>query len=83
VGTQYRSAVYCTTELQQKAAEASRDAYQERLTEAGHGSITTEIGPAPTFYYAEAYHQQYLARNPGGYCGLGGTGVSCPVGLEG
>ncbi|HEX6596534.1 MAG TPA: peptide-methionine (S)-S-oxide reductase MsrA [Acidimicrobiales bacterium] len=90
VGTQYRSAIYSTTDVQQKAAEASRDAYQERLTEAGHGQITTEIRPlrsghagreAPTFYYAEGYHQQYLARNPNGYCGLGGTGVSCPIGL--
>jgi peptide-methionine (S)-S-oxide reductase len=81
VGTQYRSAIFSTTELQQKAAEASRDAYQERLTEAGHGEITTEIREAPAFYYAEDYHQQYLARDPSGYCGLGGTGVSCPVGL--
>ena len=89
VGTQYRSAVYCGdpfrhgagADVQLKMAEASRDAYQERLTEAGHGSITTEIREAPTFYYAEAYHQQYLARNPNGYCGLGGTGVSCPIGL--
>jgi len=81
VGTQYRSAVYCTTDVQRNAAEASRHAYQERLSEAGHGRITTEIREAPAFYYAEAYHQQYLARNPGGYCGLGGTGVNCPVGL--
>jgi peptide-methionine (S)-S-oxide reductase len=83
VGTQYRSAIYWGTELQQKAAEASRDAFQERLTAAGFGPITTEILPAPAFYYAEDYHQQYLARNPRGYCGLGGTGVSCPVGLVG
>jgi peptide-methionine (S)-S-oxide reductase len=81
VGTQYRSAIYVTSDVQRKAAETSRDAYQERLTEAGHGEITTEIAEAPTFYYAEDYHQQYLARNPYGYCGLGGTGVSCPVGL--
>ena len=81
MGTQYRSAIYSADELQQKAAEASRDMYQEKLTAAGHGQITTEIRPAGTFYYAEEYHQQYLARNPGGYCGLGGTGVSCPIGL--
>jgi peptide-methionine (S)-S-oxide reductase len=81
VGTQYRSAIFVTSDVQRKAAEASRDAYQERLTAAGHGQITTEIRDAPTFYYAEDYHQQYLARNPYGYCGLGGTGVSCPVGL--
>ena len=81
VGTQYRSAIYTSDESQQKTAEASRDAYQERLTEAGFGEITTEIRPAATFYYAEEYHQQYLARNPYGYCGLGGTGVSCPIGL--
>jgi peptide-methionine (S)-S-oxide reductase len=83
VGTQYRSAIYWGTELQQKAAEASRDAFQERLTAAGFGPITTEILPAPAFYYAEDYHQQYLARNPRGYCGLGGTGVGCPIGLFG
>ncbi len=81
VGTQYRSAVYATTEDQLKAAHESRDMFQERLTAAGHGMITTEIREAPTFYYAEDYHQQYLARNPNGYCGLGGTGVSCPIGL--
>ena len=80
VGTQYRSAVYTTSEAQQAAAEASRDRYQEALTAAGRGEITTEILPAPEFYYAEDYHQQYLAKNPRGYCGLGGTGVSCPVG---
>jgi peptide-methionine (S)-S-oxide reductase len=91
VGTQYRSAIYtgdpfrhgAGSDVQQKAAELSRDAYQAELTAAGHGEITTEIGPATTFYYAEGYHQQYLARNPNGYCGLGGTGVSCPVGLGG
>jgi len=81
VGTQYRSGVYVTSEAQRRGALASRDAYQERLREAGLGEITTEILDAPELYYAEAYHQQYLAKNPGGYCGLGGTGVSCPVGL--
>ncbi|MEA2702447.1 MAG: peptide-methionine (S)-S-oxide reductase [Actinomycetota bacterium] len=81
VGTQYRSAVFATTEDQLKAAHESRDMFQERLTAAGHGMITTEIREAPAFYYAEDYHQQYLARNPNGYCGLGGTGVSCPIGL--
>jgi peptide-methionine (S)-S-oxide reductase len=81
VGTQYRSAIYWTTEAQREAAEASREAYGERLSRAGHGDITTEIAEAGEFYYAEEYHQQYLYKNPGGYCGLGGTGVSCPVGL--
>ena len=81
VGTQYRSAIYTYGDEQRKAAEASRDAYQERLTAAGYGQITTEIREAPEFYFAEDYHQQYLARNPNGYCGLGGTGVSCPVGV--
>jgi peptide-methionine (S)-S-oxide reductase len=81
VGTQYRSGIYVYTDAQRAAAEESRDAYQRALTAAGHGQITTEILDAPTFYYAEEYHQQYLAKNPGGYCGLGGTGVSCPVGL--
>jgi peptide-methionine (S)-S-oxide reductase len=80
VGTQYRSAIYVTTPEQLAAAEASRVAYQRVLTKAGLGAITTEIALAPPFYYAEAYHQQYLARNPGGYCGLGGTGLSCPTG---
>ena len=80
-GTQYRSAVYTNGELQRKSAEASRDAYQDVLRKAGHGDITSEIREAPEFYYAEDYHQQYLAKNPNGYCGLGGTGVSCPVGL--
>ncbi|WP_460832062.1 peptide-methionine (S)-S-oxide reductase MsrA [Lysobacter humi (ex Lee et al. 2017)] len=81
VGTQYRSAIYCTTQAQHEAALRSRDAYQERLHEAGLGSITTEIRyPAPPFYYAEDEHQQYLSKIPNGYCGLGGTGVSCPVG---
>ena len=80
-GTQYRSAIYTFGEEQRRAAEASRDAYQKVLTAAGHGQITTEIREAPEFFYAEDYHQQYLAKNPGGYCGLEGTGVSCPVGL--
>lgn len=81
VGTQYRSGAYWYDEGQRAAAEASRDAYQKRLEAAGHGNITTEILAAPEFYYAEDYHQQYLAKNPGGYCGLGGTGVACPVGV--
>ncbi len=80
-GTQYRSGVYVFSEAQRRAAEASRDAYQERLAAAGYGPITTEIVDAPPFYYAEDYHQQYLAKVPNGYCGLGGTGVSCPVGV--
>jgi len=80
-GTQYRSAIYWMTEAQRAAAEASKVMYQEELTRAGHGEITTEIAAAGPFYYAEDYHQQYLAKNPNGYCGLGGTGVSCPVGL--
>jgi peptide-methionine (S)-S-oxide reductase len=80
-GTQYRSGIYTYGPEQQRAAEASRVAYQERLSAAGHGAITTEILAAPEFFYAEDYHQQYLAKNPGGYCGLGGTGVSCPVGV--
>ena len=81
VGTQYRSGIYYYDEDQRRAAERSRDAFQERLTAAGYGRITTEIQPAPEFYYAEDYHQQYLAKNPDGYCGLGGTGVTCPVGV--
>jgi peptide-methionine (S)-S-oxide reductase len=80
-GTQYRSAIYCGSPAQRTAAEASRQAYQPVLTAAGHGLITTEILDAPEFYYAEEYHQQYLAKNPRGYCGIGGTGVSCPVGV--
>jgi peptide-methionine (S)-S-oxide reductase len=80
-GTQYRSAIYTGSDEQLAAAKTSRDLYQDVLTAAGYGEITTEILPAPTFYYAEDYHQQYLAKNPGGYCGLGGTGLSCPVGL--
>jgi peptide-methionine (S)-S-oxide reductase len=81
LGTQYRSAVYVANEEQRQAAEASRDAYQQVLAEAGHDAIATEIAAAGPFYYAEDYHQQYLAKNPNGYCGLGGTGVACPVGL--
>ena len=80
VGTQYRSALYTTSDAQSEAAQASRQLFQDRLTTSGFGRITTEIAPAPPFYYAEDYHQQYLAKNPNGYCGLGGTGVSCPVG---
>jgi peptide-methionine (S)-S-oxide reductase len=81
VGTQYRSAIYTTSEAQRQAAEASREAYQRVLDAAHYGQITTEIADAGRFYYAEDYHQQYLAANPGGYCGLGGTGLACPVGL--
>jgi peptide-methionine (S)-S-oxide reductase len=80
IGTQYRSGIYACTAAQRAAAEASREIFQERLTAAGHGRITTEVVDAPEFYYAEDYHQQYLAKNPDGYCGLGGTGVSCPIG---
>ena len=78
VGTQYRSGIYCADEAQRAAAEASRDAYAQALAAAGYPPVTTEILPAPPFYYAEGYHQQYLAKNPDGYCGLGGTGVRCP-----
>src|SRR6478672_4366269 len=81
-GTQYRSAIYTFGEEQRRAAEASREAYQKVLSASGHGRITTEIREAPEFFYAEDYHQQYLGKNPGGYCGLEGTGVSCPVGVE-
>jgi len=81
VGTQYRSGIYVFDAAQREAAEASREVFQDRLRAAGYGAITTEIVDAPTFYFAEDYHQQYLAKNPNGYCGLGGTGVSCPVGL--
>ena len=81
-GTQYRSGLYTTTPAQQAAALASREAYQSRLSAAGFGPITTEILPAPEFYFAEDYHQQYLAKNPNGYCGIAGTGVSCPAGLS-
>jgi peptide-methionine (S)-S-oxide reductase len=80
VGTQYRSGIYTFGEAQREAASASRERYQRELSAAGLGRITTEIVPAPEFYYAEDYHQQYLAKNPGGYCGLGGTGVACPIG---
>ena len=80
-GTQYRSGIYVFGDEQRRAAEASRDMFQGELKRARYGSITTEILPAPEFYYAEDYHQQYLAKNPGGYCGLGGTGVSCPTGV--
>ena len=81
IGTQYRSAVYAYGTEQLEAAERSRAMFQAELTQAGYGEITTEIVPAPPFFYAEDYHQQYLAKNPGGYCGIGGTGVSCPIGL--
>jgi peptide-methionine (S)-S-oxide reductase len=81
VGTQYRSAIYCYGDSQRNAALASRASYQESLARAGYGAATTEIADAPEFYYAEDYHQQYLAKNPGGYCGLGGTGVRCAAGL--
>jgi len=80
-GTQYRSAIFWTSDAQRDAAEESRAMYQQELTRAGYGEITTEIAEAGPFYYAEDYHQQYLAKNPNGYCGLGGTGVACPVGL--
>jgi peptide-methionine (S)-S-oxide reductase len=80
VGTQYRSAIYVHSPVQRRAAEASRDAYARALAERRYGPVTTEIREAPPFFYAEDYHQQYLAKNPSGYCGLGGTGVSCPVG---
>ncbi|NJL47520.1 MAG: peptide-methionine (S)-S-oxide reductase MsrA [Leptolyngbyaceae cyanobacterium SM2_5_2] len=81
VGTQYRSGIYVYSDSQRQQAEASRQMYQQALSTASYGAITTEILDAPEFYYAEAYHQQYLAKNPSGYCGLGGTNVSCPVGL--
>jgi peptide-methionine (S)-S-oxide reductase len=81
VGTQYRSAIYTQSESQAEKAQASLAAYQSALRQAGMGQITTEIRPAPPFFYAEEYHQQYLAKNPDGYCGLGGTGVSCPTGV--
>ncbi|HEY8584215.1 MAG TPA: peptide-methionine (S)-S-oxide reductase MsrA [Capillimicrobium sp.] len=82
VGTQYRSAIYTSSDAQLEAARASAAAYEERLTAAGHGAVTTEIAPEGEFFYAEDYHQQYLHKVPNGYCGLGGTGVSCPVGLQ-
>jgi peptide-methionine (S)-S-oxide reductase len=81
VGTQYRSAIYYADEAQREAAEASRAMFREKLAAAGFDEITTEIAPVGDFYYAEPYHQQYLGKNPGGYCGLGGTGVSCPIGV--
>ncbi len=81
VGTQYRSAIYAVTKSQRERAEASRDSFQKALSAAGLGKITTEIADAPPFYYAEDYHQQYLDKNPDGYCGIGGTGVTCPVGV--
>ena len=81
IGTQYRSGIWVADDRQRELAEASRAMFGERLREAGHGEISTEIADAGSFYYAEGYHQQYLAKNPNGYCGLGGTGVSCPVGL--
>jgi peptide-methionine (S)-S-oxide reductase len=80
VGTQYRSAIYTTTDAQLAAAEASRDLYADALAASHRGAISTEIRPAGDFYYAEDYHQQYLDKNPGGYCGIGGTGVTCPIG---
>lgn len=83
IGTQYRSGIYTTSPTQAEQALASKALFQERLRTAGYGPITTEIVPAAPFYFAEDYHQQYLAKNPGGYCGLGGTGVSCPIGLSG
>ncbi|MCW1244910.1 peptide-methionine (S)-S-oxide reductase MsrA [Pseudomonas sp. SAICEU22] len=79
IGTQYRSVIYCTTPGQLEAAKNSKDVFQAELNKAGKGEITTEIDEAPTFYFAEAYHQQYLAKNPEGYCGIGGTGVTCPI----
>ena len=82
IGTQYRSAIYTVDDEQQYIARRSMAAYQDQLSDAGHGDVTTEITSLDTFYYAEDYHQQYLAKNPGGYCGLGGTGVSCPIGLD-
>jgi peptide-methionine (S)-S-oxide reductase len=82
VGTQYRSGIYVFSDAQRDAAERSRNVFQQQLSKRGYGQITTEILPAPAFYYAEDYHQQYLAKNPNGYCGLGGTGVTCPVGVE-
>ena len=82
VGTQYRSAIYVHSPEQRRLAEASRDAFQKELARAGFGAIVTEIAEAGEFYFAEDYHQQYLAKNPGGYCGLGGTGVACPSGID-
>ena len=81
IGTQYRSAIYFSNDAQRAAAEASRELFQRELTTAGYGAITTEIAPLDEYFYAEEYHQQYLGKNPNGYCGMGGTGVSCPIGL--
>ncbi len=81
IGTQYRSGIYYTSDEQRDIAIATRDAYQEQLTKAGYGAITTEIAPLTAYYYAEPYHQQYLGKNPNGYCGIGGTGVTCPTGI--
>ena len=81
IGTQYRSAIYFTNDAQRVAAKASRDVFQKELTAAGYGPITTEIAPLGEYFYAEDYHQQYLGKNPNGYCGIGGTGVSCPIGV--
>jgi peptide-methionine (S)-S-oxide reductase len=81
IGTQYRSAIYFSNDAQRAAAEASRELFQRELTAAGFGAITTEIAPLDEYFYAEEYHQQYLGKNPNGYCGMGGTGVSCPIGL--
>ncbi|MFZ9488588.1 MAG: peptide-methionine (S)-S-oxide reductase MsrA [Ilumatobacteraceae bacterium] len=83
IGTQYRSAIYFVSDAQRVAAEASRDVFQRELTAAGYGPITTEIAPLGEYFYAEDYHQQYLGKNPNGYCGIGGTGVSCPIGVAG
>lgn len=82
IGTQYRSAIYTYSEEQAQVAKEITERYEPELTKRGYGAITTEIKPAPTYYYAEDYHQQYLAKNPNGYCGIGGTGVSCPIGLD-
>jgi len=82
IGTQYRSAVFTVDDTQQAEARRSLQEYQTELSTAGHGTISTEVLPLDTYYYAEEYHQQYLAKNPGGYCGLGGTGVSCPIGVD-
>jgi peptide-methionine (S)-S-oxide reductase len=81
IGTQYRSAIYFSNDAQRAAAEASRELFQRELSAAGYGAITTEIAPLDEYFYAEEYHQQYLGKNPNGYCGMGGTGVSCPIGL--
>jgi len=83
IGTQYRSAIYFANDAQRLAAEASRDVFQRELTAAGYGPITTEIAPLGEYFYAEDYHQQYLGKNPNGYCGIGGTGVACPIGIRG